>query len=343
MKALILCGGMGTRLRPLTLDRPKPLLPVVNVPFMSYQLALLRKHECHEAVLCTADSLVPYQGFIQNQKKIGSTLLCSKESKELGTAGAIKNAEKFIDSETAFIFNGDVLTDMHLTEMLQFHKAKKAVATIALVEVFNPSDYGLILTAETGAIHEFIEKPKDLNPFSQKRYLINAGVYLFEKKIFDLIPKGKKYSVERELFPDCLRRKLPMFGFVLSPSIYWLDIGTPEKYLQANLDLLSGRLKHVIDTERLIPVAKNSKISPDAQIEKNVILGENCKIEKGCMLKECVLMDGVSVGENARIEKSIVGSKTKIGRHCILNSLSVVGHHSILTPFSQLNPNFEIT
>lgn len=337
MEALILSGGLGTRLRPLSLYTPKPLLPVANIPFLAYPMSLLRKHGIGEVVLCTSDSLSPYENFISDQKKLGTTVVCSREYKELGTAGAIKKAEKFVNSQ-AFIFNGDILTDIDLTAMVRFHREKKSSLTVALVAVPDPSAYGLVIVDASGKILKFIEKPPvgKSKLRSTNSYLINFGFYIFEREIFDRIPCNKKYSAERELFPDCLAEGVPMFGFVTKSSTYWLDIGTPEKYLQANKDVLSKRLSKVFSMREVHSVGKKNYIHRTAVIRDDVTIGNRCHIGAKSILKNCIIMNNVLVEDEVTLDGCIIGSHSKIAHHSSIVSSKVVGNYSVISPFSRL-------
>lgn len=330
MRALILTGGMGTRLRPLTLYTPKPLLPVANTPFLGYPLSLLRKHGVHEVILCTADSEKPYKKFIGNQKRLGTSVICSREFKELGTAGALKNAQKNVGS-SVFVFNGDVLTDLNLTAMLKFHHLKKACATIAVMRVSDPSSYGLVMFEPSGKIKNFVEKPS-AGEVKKNVYYINAGIYIFEKTIFDKIPYDQRYSVERQLFPDCLKKNIPLYAFVMNSSTYWLDMGTPEKYLQANISMIKKNWLNNVESS----IGKKSVIDKTADIEEENVIGSGCKIGEHAILKKCVLLDRVTIENNAILENCIVGSDSKIGHHTIVKNAKIIGNYSIITPFSRL-------
>ena len=333
MEALILTGGKGTRLRPLTLYTPKPLLPIVNVPFLSYPSALLRKYGVDKLVLCTADALRPYRSFIKDEARRGTKVLCSKETRALGTAGAIKNAEAFIRSENFFVLNGDVLTDIDLGAMMKLHKERNAWVTIALVPVPNPSAYGLIVTDGTGRIRSFIEKPERLNKSWGPPYYINAGIYLFNRKVFGLIPKNAPYSSERELFPGALKQNLPLYGY-RAKSSYWLDIGTPEKYLQANLDVLGGRFD--VKLKGQSARGASNRVHRSAGASRAVIMGKGCSIGPMAKLSNCVLLDQVEIGENVELENCIVGSRVVIGGGSRIRSAKIIGHFSKLSPFSIL-------
>jgi len=334
MDALILSGGQGTRLRPLTLHTPKPLLPIANVPFLSYQLALLRAHGTNNVTLCTSDILKPYAQLIKSEKTIGTAVFCSREQKELGTAGAIKNAEPFARTSSFFVFNGDVLTDMNLSNMIKFHLQKKSLLTIALVPMIDPSSYGLVITDSSKKIKKFIEKP-DLKPNNKKKHLINSGIYLIDQEIFKLIPKGLKYSAERQLFPQCLKDNVPFYGFEIPASDYWLDIGTPQRYLQANTDVLKGTFSRSISQYRKNYGTAN-KIHRSAKIEKDVTLGNQCMIGANSILKNCVLLNNVTVENDVVLENCIIDNKCRIGHHSIVQTAKILGQSSLISPYSRL-------
>jgi mannose-1-phosphate guanylyltransferase len=333
LTALILSGGQGTRLRPLTLYAPKPLLPIANAPFLSYPLALLRKHGTREVVLCTSDALKPYGPFLRDQKRRGTRVSCSKETVELGTAGAVKNAERSIGSDPFFVFNGDVLSDVDLTGLIRYHRQKKALITVVMIPVADPTGYGLVLRRPDGRISRFIEKPSGLKIGTQRRYWINAGMYLFSREALDLIPSGRKSSIERELFPLCLKRRLPLYGYAASPSSYWLDIGTPERFLEANRDAAAGKLKGLRPGPRIAP---GTRVHPSAKIGPGTLIGKNCRIEPHAELHGCVLLDGASVGEGAVLENCVVGDRARIQHHSVVRRARIVGNRSILTPYTQL-------
>ena len=332
MKALILSGGQGTRLRPLTLTAHKPLLPIVNLPFLNYPLALLRKHRVKDAVLCTQDETRPYHGLIEDQKKQGTSIVCSRELKALGTAGALKNAEKFIDSPDFFVFNGDILTDFDLSGMLEFHKRKSSLITVGLIRVEDPSLYGLAVASPEGRIRRFIEKPKRARRGGS---LINCGIYIFDRRVFGLIPQGRKVSVEREIFPAAIAEGLPVFGFAGARKTYWLDIGSPRKYLKANLDVLNKKLSAFVPPSKVRKVGAGSAIHRSAQTE-NAVIGSRCEVGAGSALKNCVLLDGVVIGEGTTVENCVVGNLSHIGAFSRVSGVEALGDGTRITPYSKL-------
>jgi mannose-1-phosphate guanylyltransferase len=238
MKAIMLIGGLGTRLRPLTLKTPKPLLPILDQPFLAYQLDFLQRHGFKEVVLCTAYRAQDFHDMLGDGQHLGVRLTYVHEESPLGTGGAIKNAEPFVDGPV-LICNGDILMNLDLSELVDFHKSRKAAATVSLTDVDNPSAYGVVELEKDGRVRRFLEKPA---PGETDSHSINAGAYVFEKDVFSLIPKGVPCSVERETFPRMLDEKYPLYGKPLSG--YWLDVGTLEKYEQAQRDVSEGRYPH---------------------------------------------------------------------------------------------------
>lgn len=237
MNAIILIGGLGTRLRPLTYKTPKPLLPLANQPFVFYQFELLKKHGIQEVVLCTAYMAEEFERVLGDGRKFGVRLKYVYEKTPLGTGGALKNAQDFVKG-TTLVFNGDILTDANLAEILQFHRQRQARLTLTLTRVKDPTLYGLVETDSQGKIIGFREKP---SPNEVTCNTINAGIYILEPEILGHIPPGVVYSLERELFPKLLELKVPLYA--TTSDAYWLDIGTLEKYHQADRDILNGALR----------------------------------------------------------------------------------------------------
>jgi len=351
MKALILLGGLGTRLRPLTCWTPKPLLTLLNKPELEYQIDLLKKHNIKEVVFCTGYLSKIFSKYFGTGRKFGLKIHYVYEKKPLGTGGAIKNSKKLIDTTTV-IFNGDILTDLNLSEMLKFHKEKKALVTISLIRVKDPTAYGLVETNKKMQIERFLEKPSWDEVTCNT---INAGTYIFEPEALDYIPSGVNYSVERGLFPLLLEKKKPVYGYI--SNNYWLDIGTVEKYLQAHYDLLKGEIKYKITGREIrkgVFAGKNVHISPEVEIDGRVVLGSNTKIEpyvqltglvsigRNCVLKkgvqviDSVILDRTVVGEGTRVERAIIGKNCRLEPHIYLNPGTALSDNSIVKRYSVL-------
>lgn len=327
MQALILTGGLGTRLRPLTLYTPKGLLPIQNIPYLSCLFAHLRKHEILKGILCASNSQVPYQNLIKDEIRNGTEIKFSRETLPLGTAGGIKNSQKFIKDSPFFVINGDVLTNIDLTKMFEFHRKKKALATIALIKVQDPSSYGLVLMDKSLKVKKFIEKPAGAK--KNKKYFINGGIYLFEKEILSHIPNNRPYSIEKDFFPNCLKKSMPVFGYPCVSATYWLDIGTPQKYIQANIDF----------QKNFSPIFSKTIYKESNQISikkrfQDTAIGKNCKIGSGTILKRCVLLDHVEIEKDCVLENCVIGSYVKIGHHSRVQHSKIIGNFSHITPYS---------
>src|SRR5436853_671084 len=237
MKGLILAGGKGTRLRPLTINTPKPVVPVANSPFLLYQIDLMRDAGIREIILSLSYQPRKIEDLLKDGSDYGVWIRYAVEGTPRGTGGAFKNAEEHIDSATV-VFNGDILTSIDLAAVLAHHQQKRAVATIVLTRVENPSAYGLVETSPDGWIQRFIEKP---GPDEITCNTINAGIYVLEPSVLKYMPKGEAYSFERGLFPTLLERKEPVMSYTM--KTYWSDIGTPQKYLEVHHDTLSRQFE----------------------------------------------------------------------------------------------------
>jgi NDP-sugar pyrophosphorylase family protein len=337
VQAIILIGGEGTRLRPLTLDLPKPLLPVCNRPFLSYQFELLRRHGVRDIVLCTAYGEKVFKKTFGDGRGHGVRLRYVHEASPLGTGGAVKNAEALVRG-TSLVFNGDVLNAMDLAAFLRFHRTRKADATIALAPVEDPTRYGLVETGSDGRVKRFIEKPSPQEVTTDK---INAGTYVFEPSVFRRIPAGVVYSVERSLFPGMLGNGTRLYGFVRRG--YWLDIGTAEAYLKAHDDILQGRtpfspagrrtgtlwlekgakIDRRARVEGAACVGQGARVEADACLRGSSAVGAGCVVEQGAVLDGSVLLPGTRVGARAKVIRSIVGPDSKIGRDAVLEGAAL--------------------
>jgi mannose-1-phosphate guanylyltransferase len=315
VKALILAGGLGTRLRPLTYTRPKHLLPIANRPHIEHVFVLLGAHGIGEVVLLTSYMAEAFEGADEH----GLHVEVAHEEEPLGTAGALKNAEPLVGDDTFFAFNGDVLTDADLGEILDFHQGAGALATIVLTPVDDPSAYGVVPTDDSGRVLGFIEKPPR---GEEPTNLINAGIYVFEPEILERIPAGKVHSAERELFPGLVEEKAPLYA--RGTDAYWMDIGTPEKYLQANLDALGGGFK----TDAVpSPGPGTALIAHDAVAAGATVtdscLGSGSVVEAEATVERSVLLPGARVGAGATVAGSILGAGAEVLPGTRLNAATV--------------------
>jgi mannose-1-phosphate guanylyltransferase len=307
LKALILAGGLGTRLRPLTFTRPKHLLPIVNRPHLAHVFDLLLRAGVTEVVLLTSYLAESFAEPIADARSMGIDVMVAREEEPLGTAGALKNGESFVQDGTFFVFNGDILTDVDLSWLAKWHRDRDAHATIMLTPVDDPSSFGVVPTEEDGRVLGFIEKP----PAGEApTNLINAGVYVLEPSVLDRIPAGEVYSAERQMFPGLVADEARLFA--VATDGYWMDIGTPKKYLQANMDALAGVFSAGIrDRSGDSVVAEDAGVAPGAVVASSC-LGPKTLIEEGAVVEGSVLLPNAVVGKDARVVSSILGEGARV-------------------------------
>jgi mannose-1-phosphate guanylyltransferase len=312
MQAVILVGGEGTRLRPLTSTLPKPIVTLVDRPFISFMLEWLREHGIDDVIMSCGFLATSMRSVLGDGSEFGVRLRFVEEPEPLGTAGALKLAEHLLDDHFLML-NGDVLTDIDITAQVAQHERTGALATLALVPVPDPSAYGLVNLHKDFSVKEFREKP---TTYTADENLISAGVYVLEKQILDLVEPEQNVSIEREVWPQLVGNGL--YGF---PSeSYWLDIGTPDRYLQGTFDIIGGKIKTAV-SKRLIGGSlviedgreMKGKLTPPAVLEHGVRVGEGAQV--GGMV---VLGENVSIGANSIVERSVILSGTEVGEGCIL-------------------------
>lgn len=353
MKAVILVGGQGTRLRPLTLTTPKPLMPLVNRPFFDHVLFLLESHGITDIILAIGYRSESWTETYGDGSHLGVKLTYVREERPLDTGWAIKNVQSHLDPNEAFmVFNGDILTDLDLTGMINFHREHGSVCTISLTPVEDPSAYGVVDMDDLGRIERFTEKPKREEATSN---WINAGTYILEPAMLDYIsepqileeiPPGRPYSVEYGLFPRLLHERKPLFGY--RSGAYWMDIGTPGKYLQAHADLLTERLASHLPVEgehlaehvwagegtfvhssaRLsgaVVLGKGCRVAEDAFILGPTVLGDNCIVGADAELQGVVAWEGVTFAARSRTRHSIVARGATVGPETRVENGSIVG------------------
>lgn len=340
---MLLLGGLGTRLRPFTLTTPKSCLPVANVPLIHYQFDLLGRHGIDTVVLAASPLCKRYKNLFSMAKSYGIKLYLSCETKPLGTAGGIKNAEKFLKNEEAFfVFNGDILSDFDLTQMLQFHKKNNADVSIGVVEIDNPGDFGVICIDNESRIQKFVEKPR-----VPESNLINAGIYIIQPEILNEIPSGTVVSIEKETFPQLISSGKKIFAY--RHSGYWIDVGTIEKYWTANMDVASGKMKiesgkiplqkefvsSFVHVKGRLITGKNVIFGDNVEIRGTVIIGEHSVIGEGSVIEDSILFKNVFIGKNSFIKKSIIGNSTIVGENCELKDFAIADN-SHLCPFTKM-------
>ena len=282
MQALILAGGEGTRLRPLTYTVPKPVLPLAGRPHIAYVIDWLVGHGVDDVVVSCGHLAEGMRNTLAELEP-GVRIRYAEEPDARGTAGAIRFAEDML-GDRFLVLNGDILCALDLTALIEQHERTAARATIALYPVADPSGYGLIHRQEDGEITEFLEKPE---PDQIDTDEINAGAYLLEGSVLDLIPPDRPVSIEREVFPRLVGEGL----YGISLEGYWMDIGTPERYLEANWDILEGRVRTVVEVDNPAMIAPGCEVSADAEVRAPCVVGPNCRTGSGAVVERSVLLE----------------------------------------------------
>jgi mannose-1-phosphate guanylyltransferase len=339
MQALILVGGEGTRLRPLTSTAPKPVVPLAGQPFITFMIDWLCRHDVDDVILSCGFLADGVRRVLGDGDQIGVRLRYVEEPQPLGTGGALRYAGDQLElDQRFFMLNGDVLTDIDLSAQLGQHEATGARATIALIGVEDPSAYGLVRRNPDHSVTEFLEKP---SPDQIDTNLVNAGAYILERSVLDdMAPPGTNISIERDVFPALVDRGL--YGYAADG--YWLDIGTPDRYLQGTFDILEGnvitevgqRLEsggHALADEadvhgRLVApalVGRGSRIAADAIVGGRAVLGADVSVGEGSHIEGSVVLDGTRIGRGVTIRSSIVGPGVSIGDRCHLDGGVVLG------------------
>lgn len=314
-----MAGGFGTRLRPLTNNIPKPMVPLVNKPILEHIINLLKLHSIKDYVVLLyymPDSIKKYLG---DGRKFGVKIRYIIPDQDYGTAGAVKLSEKFI-KDKFIVISGDVLTDFNLGSIADFHNRKKTIATLSLYSSKNPLQYGIVLANEQKRIVRFLEKPTSSEIFSDT---INTGIYIFNKEIFSYIPPGENFDFSKDLFPLLLKNEIPIFGF--KSQGYWRDVGNLEEYIDANMDILRGRLSYIKSSDsKGNCISRKSKIDKSAVIE-NSIIGDNVVIEKDAVIKNSVIWNRVKIGNNSKLLFDVVGENCSIGQGTKINDYVFIG------------------
>lgn len=317
MKAMILAAGVGSRLDPLTRNLPKPLVPIMNKPVMEHIVEMLARNGFKDIMINLFYLGDQIRGYFGDGKKWGVKLHYSPEDQLWGDAGSVKRCQDFFDNGTFVVVGGDDLADIDLRRLLRFHKENRALATISLSLVDDPSEYGIALLNERGRITRFLEKPKGEVIFSNSA---NTGVYVFEPHILELIPKGVQYGFGNNLFPLLLEQKTRFYGYL--SSSYWKDVGSLRQYREAHSDALSGRVQLNLpgkEVRKYVWVGENVEIDPTAEIGYPVLIGNNCRIEKGAKLLEySVLADDCIIEEGAVVKQSVLWHGAVVMRSTML-------------------------
>ncbi|NTU70853.1 MAG: NTP transferase domain-containing protein [Coriobacteriia bacterium] len=326
MKAVIMAGGEGTRLRPLTSLRPKPMVPIVNQPVMEHILGLVKHHGITDVVATLAFMPRVIQDYFGQGEEWGVDISYAVEESPLGTAGSVKNAHALLEGEEPFlVISGDAMTDIDLTEVIAFHKAKGAAVTIALKRVDDPLDFGVVVTDGDGLIERFLEKPTWGQVFSDT---INTGIYVVESWVLDYIPEGEPYDFSSELFPKLMAEGHKLYGIAVDG--YWCDVGSRESYVEVHRDILAGKAHiHVpgVHASEGLWVAESAKIEENVTLGEGVVIGENVRVRAGARIGDfTVIGDNCVIGTDCRVTHSVLWSDTFVGRGATIEGAVLCRH-----------------
>jgi mannose-1-phosphate guanylyltransferase len=366
VQAVILAGGEGTRLRPLTTTVPKPVVPLVDRPLISYMLEWVKRHGIDDVIMSCGFLASGVRNVLGDGSELGVRLRFVEEPEPLGTAGALKFAASMLD-ERFLMLNGDVLTDIDLTGQLAQHEHTGAKATLALVAVPDPTNYGLVRLDDDASVREFVEKPSSDavvdRPAEDAENLISAGAYVLEREIVDMVPAGKNVSIEREVWPLLVGNGL--YGF--RAENYWLDIGTPERYLRATFDIIEGNVETPVQERlgsaylavsdeaqvdgRAIPPAvleRGVRVAADAHVGSLVVLGQDVSVGAGSKVERSVILNGTEIGEHCVLSDCIVaagcrvGAGTQISGEAVLGEGVTVGAENVITNGARIFPGVDL-
>ncbi|SHH63806.1 sugar phosphate nucleotidyltransferase [Clostridium grantii] len=360
MKAIIMAGGKGTRLRPLTCNIPKPMMPILEKPVMEYTIELLKKHNIMDIGVTLAylpDKIISYFG---DGKNFGVNLMYFLEDKPLGTAGSVKNAEKFLD-DTFIVISGDALTDIDISQAIKYHESKKSIATLVLKEVSVPLDYGVVVTEKDGMIKGFLEKPSWSEVFSDK---VNTGIYVLDPMIFSFYEKEQKFDFSNDLFPILLKESLPMYAYVAEG--YWCDIGNIQQYFKSQVDVLKkivkvnvkgteikegvwlGKNCEIHESSKIVApvyIGANTKIYENTEIGPYCSIGRNNIISRGSTIKRSVILDYSYIGDNVEVRGAVLcknvqlESRASVFEDAAIGDETIIGSRTIIKPGVKIWPN----
>jgi len=352
MKTVIMAGGFGTRLRPLTCNLPKPMVAIANKPMMEHILNLLKKHNLKEIIVLLFFQGEEIKNYFGDGSRFGVKIEYVTATEDYGTAGSVKNAEKLLfgdpnseKKERFLVISGDVLTDIDLSSAIDFHLKNKAKATIVLSRMENPLSYGVVITQEGGRISRFLEKPTWGEVFSDT---VNTGIYILEPEVLEKIPLKQEYDFSKDLFPLMLKARERLYGYITSD--YWRDVGNLTEYSKAHQDILEGKVKIEIEgnllkrKEALIWVGKNVQVGEEVEFEGVVILGSNSNLGSRSKISNSVIGEGVHCGEGVSINHSVVWKDSFIGngailRETIVSFKTIIGEEATLLENSIVSEN----
>src|SRR3954471_11074225 len=359
MKAVVMAGGEGPRLRPLTSTQPKPMVPIVGKPCMEHILELLRDHGMSDVIVTVAFLPQAIRSYFGSGETLGMNVEYSVEESPLGAAGSVRLAAPRLD-ETFLVISGDALCDVDLSALIGFHREKGSAVTIGLKSVDNPLEFGIVVTDEDGKVERFLEKPSWGQVFSDT---INTGIYVIEPEVLRWVPAGEPFDFSKQLFPHLLELGKPLYGHVLPENEYWLDIGNLEQYRQANEDVLDGRCRVDVPGIRLkeniwlgdgvaLPgvdviegpafLGNYCKVEEGARIGPYAVLGPNVTAKQGAHVERSVLDGGCYVGGGAVISGAVVGRNCDVRAHARINAGVAIGDECSIGAESMIAPNVRV-
>ncbi|MDH6709704.1 mannose-1-phosphate guanylyltransferase/phosphomannomutase [Kitasatospora sp. MAA19] len=358
MKAVVMAGGEGTRLRPMTSSMPKPLLPVSNRPIMEHVLRLLKRHGLSDTVVTVQFLASLVKNYFGDGEDLGMHLTYAHEETPLGTAGSVKNAEDALKDDSFLVISGDALTDFDLSELIDFHRSKNALVTVCLTRVPNPLEFGITITDDDGRVERFLEKPTWGQVFSDT---VNTGIYVMEPEVFDYVAAGESVDWSSDVFPQLLKEGKRVYGYVAEG--YWEDVGTHESYGKAQADVLEGKVDVEIDGFEISPgvwVAEGAEVDPEAvlrgplyigdyakveagvEIREHTVLGSNVVVKRGAFLHKAVVHDNVYIGPQSNLRGCVVGKNTDVMRAARIEDGAVIGDECLIGEESIIGANVRV-
>ncbi|HJD79974.1 mannose-1-phosphate guanyltransferase [Kitasatospora aureofaciens] len=358
MKAVVMAGGEGTRLRPMTSSMPKPLLPVANMPIMEHVLRLLKRHGLSDTVVTVQFLASLVKNYFGDGEELGMHLTYAHEETPLGTAGSVKNAEDALKDDSFLVISGDALTDFDLTKLIDYHRSKNALVTVCLTRVPNPLEFGITITDEEGRVERFLEKPTWGQVFSDT---VNTGIYVMEPEVFDYVAAGESVDWSSDVFPQLLKEGKRVYGYVAEG--YWEDVGTHESYGKAQADVLEGKVDVELEGFEISPgvwVAEGAEVDPEAvlrgplyigdyakveagvEIREHTVLGSNVVVKRGAFLHKAVVHDNVYVGPQSNLRGCVVGKNTDVMRAARIEDGAVIGDECLVGEESIIAANVRV-
>jgi mannose-1-phosphate guanylyltransferase / phosphomannomutase len=358
VKAVVMAGGEGTRLRPMTANQPKPLLPVVNKPIMEHVLRLLKRHGFAETVVTVQFLAALVRNYFGDGEEIGMALSYATEEMPLGTAGSVKNAQDALRDDRFLVISGDALTDIDLTDLVRFHKENGALVTIALKRVPNPLEFGIIIIDDDGRVQRFLEKPTWGQVFSDTA---NTGIYVMEPEVLDHVAAGEPVDWSGDVFPKLLAEGAPLYGYVADG--YWEDVGTHESYLKAQADMLSGKVDidpdgfevspgvwvaegAEVDAEAVLKgplyIGDYAKVEAGAELREYTVLGSNVVVKEGAFLHRAVVHDNVFIGPSTNLRGCVVGKNTDVMAGARIEEGAVIGDECVIEAEAYVSSDVKI-